>query len=107
MPVGPRTIRCTLLMTWSEGAYNDALADNLSLSLVYAAPVLNIACSADSAVISWAWQTDDWILQTTTNLAKSDSWQTVAQPYSSNAGFVTKEISGLAASPTRFYRLRK
>jgi hypothetical protein len=107
VPAGTRKIRCSLLMTWVAGSYNDALADNLSLTLSFASPVLGIAISNDSAIISWSSETSDWTLQAATDLLLTGIWQNIAQPYSSTGGVFSKEVTGISATPRQFFRLVK
>lgn len=107
VPAGTRKIRCSLLMTWVAGSYNDALADNLSLTLSFASPVLGIAISNDSAIISWSSEASDWTLQAATDLLLTGIWQNIAQPYSSTGGVFSKEVTGISATPRQFFRLVK
>lgn len=109
VPPGTRTIHCVLLMTPTSGIYNNAFADNLSLTLASTtAPRLAIAIGSNSATFSWPLSAGDWTLQSANDLAATSvGWVDLPPPYQTNGATVSLTFSNLATTPAQFFRLRQ
>lgn len=68
VPAGTRTVQLLLVMTRSEGLFNDGYADNLSFVL-QSAPRLQIAGPASSPTLAWSTNASAWRVESTTALA--------------------------------------
>jgi hypothetical protein len=113
VPAGTRTIRCVLLMTWENGGYNDAAADNLSVSLsssVITRPDLSAITGGGGTSLTFSWPLayGSWTLQGCTNLGSNPiQWTNVPRPYLTNGATISLTVSNTTNLPEQFFRLHQ
>lgn len=75
------------------------------VSITNSSPVLGLARTNQSVLLSWPTTATNYTLQTTTNLAAPITWAAVTNTVQSNAAAFSLTLPG--TNPSRFFRLQK
>jgi hypothetical protein len=88
----------------SDSNYSDeTIFDFATVKYVLSRPLLSIARSNASVILSWPTNALNFHLQETANLSLSNDWSAITAPRSTNNGFISVVVP--ATGSRKFFRL--